>query len=271
MHPRRRQWSRDDLGSIALDVISELGSGRRADREVERAAIAREREQRRERRQQQAQRDLIAVGAGLLAGGLTASMGVITVAAVGVGLLTGGIVGFGLRAAAQAPTRPTRPAERAPIAAPKVDAEGISNARADVVRKVIDEATADLRRLEIAAARLKDGEARTIAERLTATGQRLTTAVAAAPDKLGLAQRAFTYHLPKAVYLAETLGSLEEAGADEKRLLTARHVFARMENLFEKTALDLAQVDAREMDVELRLINQALDEDLDPVSRTPDR
>lgn len=258
----RQRKSVDDLGDLALDALRELGAGRRAERELERAAIARERDLRRERREAQQQRDLIAVGAGLLAGGLAASAGVITVAAVGVGLLAGGAVAIGLRAAAARAPAPPKPALAKPFAAPRLEAEGLSEARAKLVQQLIDEATADLKRLTQAADALKDPETRLIAARLAAAGQRLVGAVAAAPEKLGLAQRAFTYHLPKSVYLAETLAALEAAGSDAKRLAAARHVLARMENLFEKTALDLANVDAREMDVEIRLINQALDEDL---------
>lgn len=263
---RKRYRSEDDLADAAYEVSRALGSGWKDARAVDRAEWERRREARRERYRERAQRNLIAVGVGLLAGGLAASLGLITPAAVGVGLLAGGFSGLILRWIGDAVQR-WRSAPAAPrpatIDTPKVDVQGMTDARADLVRKVIDEATADLRRLDAAAANLVDGEARLLAQRLVRAGERLAQAVAAAPDKFAVAQRAFTYHLPKAVYLAETLGALDAAGADEKRRTAARHVLARMENLFEKTALDLANVDAREMDVELRLINQALDEDLD--------
>jgi len=263
---RRRYRSEDDLADAAYEVSRALGQGWTDARAVDRVELERRREERRERHRQRAQRNLLAVGVGLFAGGLAASLGLFTPAAVGVGLLAGGFSDVILRWISEQVSRRREASEAArpaTISTPKVDAQGMTDARADLVRKVIDEATADLRRLDAAAAKLADTEARVLAQRLVKVGERLTQAVAAAPDKFAVAQRAFTYHLPKAVYLAETLSSLEAAGADEKRRTAARHVLARMENLFEKTALDLANVDAREMDVELRLISQALDEDLD--------
>ena len=77
-----------------------------------------------------------------------------------------------------------------------------------------------------------------------------------------------TYHLPRSVFLAESLQNLgpEE---DEKRAASAHHLLMRMEMVFEKALVDMSGVDAAEMDLEMRLINQALDEDLnaDPAPR----
>lgn len=262
---RRRYRSEDDLAGAAYEVSRALGQGWKDSGVADRAEWERMREARRERRRQHGQRQMMAVGVGLLAGGLAASLGLYTPAAVGVGLLAGGFSGVILRWLADMFARFDQPSAPRPakIETPRLDVEGLNDARAQLVQKVLDDATADLRRLETAGAKLADTDTRVMTQRLVAAGGRLTAAVAAAPDKLAVAQRAFTYHLPKAVYLAETLSSLEAAGADEKRRTAARHVLARMENLFEKTALDLANVDAREMDVELRLISQALDEDLD--------
>lgn len=270
MGRRRRQF--EDMRDFAYEaaraaraVGDVVTAGRAEDIEaLERAREAR-RAERRARAQRAWQRQMVGVGTGLLVGGLVASMGVFVPAAVGAGMLAALFAGAIWSALADALSSlnvrgRARPAR---IETPALDSAGLADARADLVRKVLEEATADLRRLDAAAAKLSDGETRTIAQRLVGAGGRLAQAVAAAPDKFAIAQRAFTYHLPKAVYLAETLSALEAAGADEKRRANARHVLARMENLFEKTALDLANVDAREMDVELRLINQALDEDLD--------
>jgi len=265
-----RRWRRDseDLRDVAYEAARTaraVGDAIRSGRPEDFEALERQREARRERRRQHSLRQMMSVGVGLLAGGLAASLGLVTPAAVGVGILAAASSGAILRWAADIFTRMDRPrpASKPVFSTPRLDPEGLADGRAQLVQSLIDAAAADLARLEAAAAKLADAETRVLAGRLVAAGQRLAQAVAAAPEKLAVAQRAFTYHLPKAVYLAETLAALEAAGADEKRRSAARHVLARMENLFEKTALDLANVDAREMDVELRLISQALDEDLD--------
>jgi 5-bromo-4-chloroindolyl phosphate hydrolysis protein len=270
MGRRRRQFEemRDfavEAARAARAVGDVVTSGRADDFEAAERAREARRAERRARAQRAWQRQMVSVGTGLLVGGLVASMGVFVPVAVGTGILAAMFAGAIWSALADALSSIGGPAraKQVRIETPSLDASGLADARAELVRKVLDDATADLRRLDGAAGKLTDAETRTIAQRLVAAGGRLAQAVAAAPDKFAVAQRAFTYHLPKAVYLAETLATLEAAGADEKRRANARHVLARMENLFEKTALDLANVDAREMDVELRLINQALDEDLD--------
>ena len=272
-----RRWRRDadDVRSFAYEAARAaraVGDAVSSSRPEDLVALEREREASRaarlERRRRAMQRQMVGVGTGLLVGGLVASLGVYVPAAVGAGILAAYFASAILSWVGDMLARFGQPSKPAParIETPRVDVEGLAVPRAEFVRKVLDEATADLRRLDGAAAKLLDPPTRTIAQRLVQAGTRLTQAVATAPDKFAVAQRAFTYHLPKAVYLAETLVALDAAGADEKRRTAARHVLARMENLFEKTALDLANVDAREMDVELRLINQALDEDLDRTS-----
>jgi 5-bromo-4-chloroindolyl phosphate hydrolysis protein len=267
---RRSRRVRDDLIDMALDAVRNGTIGRPGEeaKDIDWETRQRLREQEKERRrleyQRRSQRSVIAVGGGLLVGGLVGATGIFPLVAVGAGIITYGATAWTLRKIAEADLAPrlARPKSRPEIAAPRVDESGLNDARAQLVRKVLDDATSDLKKLDAAASRLADAEAREIAARLVSAGQRLSGQVAQAPEKLSMAQRAFTYHLPKAVYVAESIGALEASGADPARRQAARHVLARMENLFEKTALDLAGVDAREMDVELRLIQQALDEDL---------
>jgi 5-bromo-4-chloroindolyl phosphate hydrolysis protein len=267
---------RDDLFEVAIDALRNASEPRapanpeEAERlEAQRAARELQREQDRERRRaaqrRRSQRSLVAVGAGLAAGGLAAATGIFTPAAVGIGLVVGGITSFLLHEAGglRLPALPKpAPQPRAPIAAPTINANGLSESRAQLVKAVLTDTSTELEKLARLAEANRDPETAPLLGRLVATGQKLVTAVAGAPEKLGLAQRVFTYHLPKAVYLAETLTQLEGFGRENKRTVEARHVLARIENLLEKTLLDLTAVDAREMDVEIRLINEALDEDL---------
>ncbi len=267
---RRSRRVRDDLIEMALDAVRNGTIGRPGEeaRNIDWETRQRMRELEKERRrrdyQRRSQRSVIAIGGGLLVGGLVGATGIFPLVAVGAGIITYGAAAWTLRKIAEADLSPrlARPKPRPEIAAPRVEENGLNDARAQLVRKVLDEATSDLKKLDAAAGRLADSEAREIAGRLVGAGQRLSAQVAQAPEKLAMAQRAFTYHLPKSVYVAESIAALEVSGADPARRQAARHVLARMENLFEKTALDLAGVDAREMDVELRLIQQALDEDL---------
>jgi 5-bromo-4-chloroindolyl phosphate hydrolysis protein len=257
---------RDDLADMAFDMARNAMSGVAGTPEERdrRERIKQQwREERRRRREAEGWRSLIAVGVGMAVGGITMSTGIFAPAAVGMGLLAGGATAYGLRGLADRPDLLRGPQRRPEIAAPTVDEEGLSSSRAQLVKAVLDEATAHLRTLDDRAGQTLDRETAATLAKLVATGQRICNIVAAQPDGFGVAQRILTYHLPKAVYLADTLKALETAARpDDKRIIQARHVLARMENLFEKTEIDLKAGDAREMDVEIRLINEALDEDL---------
>jgi hypothetical protein len=271
-----RRRVRDDLVDVVFDVIrSASASGAapvgdeaalkaQAEREAARQAARAEKQRRRE---QESVRQYAAVGAGLLAGGL-ASIMLPTVAAVGIGLLTGGAMNLivrgiqsgaiGRRVAELRPPSPPRA-----IDPPEVDGRDIPKSQRDVVQGVLDESALSMRKLDAAGRALagKDEEAASLCRRLVAAGERLSDAVADEPMKFPVAQRVLTYHLPKAVFVAETFQSLEPEHY-EKRAAEARHLLTRMEMVFEKAILDMSSVDAAEMDLEMRLINQALDEDL---------
>lgn len=264
-HRRRYERSADDLAQLGLERLSDWLASTAPSPTAQDARRLKEelREERRRRRKEESQRDLIATGAGLLAGGLSASLGLITVGAVGVGLAVGGVTAVALRWAARRAVALPKPRPRPQLEAPDVVDEGLPASRAELVRKVLAEATADLRTLDGVQAAMVDRESVAILARLVATGSRIVETVAKTPDRFAAAQRTLTYYLPRARELAENLKA-QEAGPqlDEQRFAAARHVLARMENLFERTVIDLRGGDLQEMDLEIRLINDALDEDL---------
>ena len=272
---RYRRRVRDDLVDVVFDAIrtavpetvgtDEASIRAQAEREAARQAA---REEARRRREERGIRSFVGAGVGLLAGGVT-SMMLPTVAAVGVGLLAGGAANFFVRLlqttdlARLLPRLPNWPAPRQSIDPPEVDGRNLAKSQRDLVQGVLDDGAEHLRKLDGVARDLEraDAAAAEICHRLVRAGAKLSDAVADEPTKFSIAQRVFTYHLPKAVFVAETFLGLHEQ-ATEKRANDARHVLARMEMVFEKTLLDMSEVDGAEMDLEMRLINQSLDEDL---------
>jgi len=266
MGRRRRTREEDDFARKAGEKLRDFLDPQ-ATPERERLKLERERlrEERRRRRSAESQADLIATGIGLAAGGLVSLLAVPVVAAVGAGLVAGGITGAGLRwLAVRRLSAPALP-KTAKVIAPALNAEGLNEARAETLRAILDHAAEQLREVQAAAAHLPDAEAQDLFARLARTGQQIIDRIAERPELLPRAQRVLTYHVERAVYLAETLGAvLASKAADPQQIVSAKHVLARMDNLFERTALELTAGDAKEMDLELRLIDQALDEDLKP-------
>jgi hypothetical protein len=227
------------------------------------AAAARRRldkEEKRRRWEARQRRNLFGTGAGLLAGGLAASLGLITVAAVGVGLLTGGLVVYGIRAFDERQQNPRiRPPPRRPeLSNPTVAGD---DPRAALIRSVVTGAMGHVRAVDRCAQNTKDIETAAILTRIAAIGARVCQAVADQPAGFDAAQRLLTYHAEKAAQLAE-MAVAYEAEPEPARLANVRRVLSRMETLFEETEGALKAGDKKEMDLELRLIDQALDEDL---------
>lgn len=279
-----RRRVRDDLVDVVFDVIrtasaasappprDEAALKAQAEREAARQAARAEKQRRRE---EASFRQFAGVGAGLLAGGLAAGV-MVTPAAVGLGLLVGGLTTVAIRAIQTGAWRPRGPlpglaSRPRQIDPPEVDGREIPKSQRDVVQTVLDDAAIAMRKLDAAARDLRgrDDAGADLCRRLVSAGERLSDAVADEPVKFPAAQRVFTYYLPKAVMLSETLHAASGENG-ERHAADARHTLARIELAFEKALLDLSSVDAAEMELEMRLINQALDEDLDkPGSKAP--
>ncbi|NDC59630.1 MAG: hypothetical protein EBZ50_12580, partial [Alphaproteobacteria bacterium] len=170
-----RRWRRDadDVRSFAYEAARAaraVGDAVSSSRPEDLVALEREREASRaarlERRRRAMQRQMVGVGTGLLVGGLVASLGVYVPAAVGAGILAAYFASAILTWVGDMLARFGQPSKPAParIETPRVDVEGLAVPRAEFVRKVLDEATADLRRLDGAAAKLLDPPTRTIAQ-----------------------------------------------------------------------------------------------------------
>lgn len=265
MGRRYRRWRDEresgfeDVASAvtdAIDTISESVSAVNDPLERERRRQAKEEKRRRE--EASGRRSVLAAGAGLLVGGLVASSGLVTVAAVGAGLLAGGVVAIGLRWWEEGQQRPlwgiNRPAERPKLEDPTIAGQ---DPRTALVRSVVTGAMGHLRKVDQIAATTSDLETSAILTRIAAIGHRVCHTVAAQPAVFDKAQRLLTYHAEKAAKLAELSSS-----AEGERQAGVRRVLGRMELLFEETEAALKHEDSRELDLELRLIDQALDEDL---------
>ena len=274
---RYRRRVRDDLVDVVFDVIRSAvpESGPPLDEDAARAHAEREaarqaaKAEARRRREQRSMRSYVGTAVGLVAGGLSSVLAIPTVAAVGIGLLAGGAAHFvvgQLHTADLSRLIPRFPSFAKPpkaIDPPEVDGRNLAKSQRDLIQGLLDDGSEHLRKLDAASNSLAstDAAAAEICRRLVRVGEKLSDAIADEPQKFSIAQRVFTYHLPKAVFVAETFLGLQEQQS-EKRTADARHVLTRMEMVFEKTLLDMSEVDAAEMDLEMRLINQSLDEEL---------
>ena len=258
----RRDSDRDqDPFEDVADIVSAAANAVRSRTDQTAAAQLRaEKEEKRRQWELRQRRNFLGAGAGLLAGGLAASAGIYTVAAVGLGLLIGGFLAYGLKAWDERPVRPrVAPRQSAPrLHDPTIPGD---DPRSALIRSVVTQAMGHLRTVEAAAAKVPDLETGAVLTRIAAIGGRICQAVADQTAGFDAAQRALTYHAEKAAQLAEMAASPAMA-ADPDRMANIRRVLSRMERLFQETESALKAEDRRDMDLDLKLIDQALVVDL---------
>jgi hypothetical protein len=246
-----RRRDAEDVVAAALEQLR--GREELSAKEVKRA-------QRRAAAEARSRRTLAGVGAGLLAGGLSAGVDLTMPAPVGIGFLvaiaTIYLLREGPRLLAGLRRRPKLPAPAPAVLNP----QGLTDGRAELIRRVLSGAEADLARLETAATRTADPEGALVLGRLAALGRRIVRGIAAKPQRFEAAQRLLTHHLDRAAFLGGLISA--EPAPDRDKLADVLRVLGRMEMLFLQVETEIAGGDGRDLDLELKVIDQALDEDI---------
>ncbi|MFZ4405910.1 MAG: 5-bromo-4-chloroindolyl phosphate hydrolysis family protein [Paracraurococcus sp.] len=136
-----------------------------------------------------------------------------------------------------------------------------SGGRGDLVRKLIAEAEPELARLHAAAAALRDPALGSRFASMAATTTGVMQALAADPARIGQGQRLLTYLLPRAAQIAEGLRLIEaQAAPDAERQRRLTEITVRLDEAFTRTKDRLAEPELRALDLELKLLEQALAE-----------
>jgi 5-bromo-4-chloroindolyl phosphate hydrolysis protein len=212
---------------------------------------------------------LAAIGAGLFLGAAVGGSHLGPLAGVGFGLMVGGTINwFGSlfmdRDARKADKTSSTPVpRRAQIEAPTVGENTLPNGRAELVQQVLGEAATSLRALDALIPKLRHPDSVSSVARIVAVGNRVMQSVAANPEKLAIAQRVFTYYCPETVKVAEALSKLEQdANPDVERITGTQTVLKKLEVLFERTELELKADQGKELDIDLKLLDQSIESDL---------
>jgi 5-bromo-4-chloroindolyl phosphate hydrolysis protein len=268
---KRRDWRDDDDDDDDDDRKSNRQEMKEARRRYEleiRASRDVQREQRKAVGRVKGAWRLAAIGAGLFFGALVADpFGAL--AGIGFGLMVGGTINWiasvamdrNAKKASQQSATPV--ARRAEIEAPTVGENSLPQGRAELVQQVLGEAATALRALDALIPRLRHPDSVSSVARIVAVGNRVMQAVAIDPEKLAIAQRVFTYYCPETVKVAEALSKLEQdANPDVERISGTQTVLKKLEVLFERTELELKADSGKELDIDLRLLDQSIESDL---------
>jgi 5-bromo-4-chloroindolyl phosphate hydrolysis protein len=146
-----------------------------------------------------------------------------------------------------------------------INVSNVARGRLDVVRGVLEDANQSLRRLENAASAIASPTVRSQTLHLVKTAKSIIFGVEQDPDRLSSVQRFLTYYLPSAGDIATSYAVMEKQNnPDPERVRKTEAVIKKLDEAFGHYADSLHESDLSNLDVELRLVESAVKDDLEP-------
>lgn len=153
---------------------------------------------------------------------------------------------------------PRKPFER-------LDGSGAARGKIAFARDLLAEAEPHAVRLEVAAGSIGTPKVADRIRHMARVAREIFAGVEDDPLRVDRVRRFLTYYLPRAADLAENYASMERgAMRDASRVATAGELIERLDGAFTHYAANLQQADLGNLDIELKLLRDALDADLGP-------
>lgn len=143
-----------------------------------------------------------------------------------------------------------------------IDPRAVGAGRMAVVQAVAKDALAGLDRLDAAAGRIRDRAVKGRVTAIAAAGRGVVSDLERAPEGLSAVERLLTYYTPRAAELAEGFQQLEARNADPARRTAIADLLARVQDAFIHYRDQLADQSLKTLDVDMRLVSEALADDL---------
>jgi 5-bromo-4-chloroindolyl phosphate hydrolysis protein len=144
-----------------------------------------------------------------------------------------------------------------------IDVSTVGRGRIELARKVLAEALPYRDRLKAAALNHGDKEIGAKLRHMAETTDHIIGEVEESPEKLTLVTRFLSYYLPKAVEVAEGFAMIQQKRVpDTKRLGETREMIGKLESAFGRFSDGLVDADLKGLDVELKLLEASLKDDV---------
>jgi hypothetical protein len=153
---------------------------------------------------------------------------------------------------------------RRPAAGSGLDDDSVIEARNQTGRGLLEDGTAALDRLRRSGKMIQDAPMRGQVERLCRTADKVIQGVRTDPGKAMAVRRLLTFYLPNAASLSEGWQALEQRttpGGD--RAEQTRKTMLALNDAFSQYADDLTQPQMQTLDLDLKVLNDALKSDLE--------
>jgi 5-bromo-4-chloroindolyl phosphate hydrolysis protein len=160
------------------------------------------------------------------------------------------------------------------VAAPRsrfegMDVSAVARGKMELAAELLEEAEPIIDQLALIGPQIRFKGTRDRVQHLAEVARHIMDVVSTDPLKVNLVRRFITYYLPRAGEMATAYQLLERRPTPDKaRLAQTRQMIERLDEAFTKYADNLVDADLDTLNIELKLLKDALDDDLG-TSRSP--
>jgi 5-bromo-4-chloroindolyl phosphate hydrolysis protein len=145
-----------------------------------------------------------------------------------------------------------------------LDADELADARNQTGRGLIPDAAASLDRMKKALTQIKDPAVRGQVDGLVRTGTKVLGDVRTDPSRAMAVRRLLTFYLPNAASIAEGWVALEgRATPSPERMAQTGATLRTLNEAFAKFSDDMVEPQMQTLDIDLKVVNDALKSDLE--------
>ena len=147
----------------------------------------------------------------------------------------------------------------------RLDRSGAARGKIAFARDLLSDAEPLAVRLEVAVSSISTPRIAERVRHMARISREIFAGVEGDPLRVDRVRRFLTYYLPRAADLAEAYALLEKgATRDASRITATGELIERLDTAFTHYAANLQHADLGHLDIELKLLKSALDEDLGP-------
>ena len=147
----------------------------------------------------------------------------------------------------------------------RLDNSGAARGKIAFARDLLTDAEPLAVRLEVAGSSIGTPKVAEHIRHMARMSREIFAGVEDDPLRVDRVRRFLTYYLPRAAELAEAYAMLEKGGTrDPSRIAATSELIERLDTAFTQYAANLQHADLGNLDIELKLLRSALDEDLGP-------
>ncbi len=145
-----------------------------------------------------------------------------------------------------------------------LDADALADARNQTGRGLIPDAQAALDRMKRSLGQIKDPAVRGQVDSLARTGSKVVAELRADPSRAMAVRRLLTFYLPNAASIAEGWVALEaRATPSPERMAQTGATLRALNEAFAKFSDDMVEPQMQTLDIDLKVVNDALKADLE--------